>query len=170
MNQELSLQIEHKIFVIRGHKVMLDADLAELYGVPTKALNQAVKRNKKRFPHPFMLQLTQDELYSLRSQNVTASKRNVRFLPYAFTEYGALMAANVLNSPRAVAMSVKIIMVFVRLRQMTLSVDELAKKIHALEKGFQQHGKQFEVVFEAIRQLMTPPDPPRRRIGFHRDP
>jgi hypothetical protein len=152
------------IFTVRGHKIILDADLAALYDVSTKALNQAVKRNAERFPPAFMFQLTADELEAMRSQNVTASKRNVRFAPYVFTEHGALMAANILNSPTAIRMSVEIINAFVRLRQMALSVEELARKVHSLER---KYDGQFKTLFDAIRQLLAPPDPPRKRIGFH---
>jgi hypothetical protein len=154
------------IITLRGCRVILDGDLAALYGVTTKALNQAVKRNGKRFPDTFAFQVAATEWEPMRSQNVTASKRNVRFLPWAFTEHGALMVANVLNSDRAVQMSVELINAFIRLRQMALSVEELARKVDMLERGFREHGEQFQVVFDALRQLLNPPDPPRRKIGF----
>jgi hypothetical protein len=153
----------------RGHRVIFDADLASLYGVTTKALNQAVKRNAKRFPETFAFQVSATEWDEMRSQSVTASKRNTRFLPWAFTEHGALMAANVLNSERAILMSVELINAFIRLRQMVLSVEELAGKVDMLERGFRQHGEQFEVVFDALRQLLNPPEEPRGRIGFNTD-
>jgi hypothetical protein len=160
----------HLIVTIRGQKVILDADLARLYGVITKTLNQAVKRNSKRFPEPFMFQLTEKEHLNLRSQFVTSSRHGGRrYLPYVFTEHGVLMAANVLNSTRAITMSVEIILAFVRLRRLALSVEDLAKKVNTLERGFQQHGKQIKVVFDAIRKLMAPPDPPRKKIGFRKD-
>jgi hypothetical protein len=154
------------IGTLRGQKVILDADLAKLYGVTTKALNQAAKRNPKRFPGPFMFQLTREEFNAMRSQFVTSSKRNIRYMPFAFTEHGALMAANVLNSTRAITMSVEIVLAFVRLRRLTLSVEDLTKKVNELEQGFQQHGKQLKAVFDAIRTLMAPPNPPSKKIGF----
>ena len=160
-------RIERAILSIRGEKVMLDSDLAELYGVETKALNQAVKRNANRFPEDFMFQLTADEVFKLnRSQIVTGSQkhRDPRFPPYAFTEHGALMLANVLNSERAAQTSVMVVRAFVRLRQMLSSNAELARKLDAMEK---KYDAQFKVVFDAIRQLMSPPEPRRREIGFH---
>ena len=157
-------RIERVILFIRGEKVMLDSDLAELYGVETKVLNQAVKRNASRFPLDFMFQLTLDELANLKSQFVTSSWGGVRKLPYAFTEHGALMLANVLNSERAAQTSVQVVRVFVRLRQMLVSNAELARKLAALE---QKYDAQFKVVFDAIRQLMSPPAKPKREIGFH---
>ena len=154
------------IVTLRRHRVIFDADLAALYGVTTRALNQAVKRNAKRFPDTFAFQVSASEWDAMRSQNVTASKRNVRFLPWVFSEHGALMAANVLNSERAILMSVELINAFIRLRQMALSVDELAHKVDTLERGFRQHGEQFQVVFDALRQLLNPAEEPRRQIGF----
>jgi hypothetical protein len=155
------------IVTLRHHRVIFDADLAALYGVTTKALNQAVKRNAKRFPNTFAFQVSAPEWDAMRSQNVTASKRNVRFLPLVFTEHGALMAANVLNSERAILMSVELINAFIRLRQMALSVEELAHKVDALERGFRQHGEQFQVVFDALRQLLSPPERTKPQIGIH---
>jgi len=160
-------RIERAILSIRGEKVMLDSDLAELYGVETKVLNQAVKRNVSRFPEDFMFQLTAIEVFKLnRSQIVTGSQkhRDPRFPPYAFTEHGALMLANVLNSERAAQTSVMVVRAFVRLRQMLASNAELARKLAALEN---KYDAQFKVVFDAIRQLMSPPEPKRREIGFH---
>jgi phage regulator Rha-like protein len=172
MDGQMSLvpveRIERAILSIRGEKVMLDSDLAELYGVETKALNQAVKRNATRFPADFMFQLTQeehDDLVRLRSQIVTLKRGEHRkYLPYAFTEHGALMLANVLNSERAAQTSVMVVRAFVRLRQMLASNAELARKLAALEN---KYDAQFKVVFDAIRQLMSPPEPKRREIGFH---
>ena len=158
-------RIERAILSIRGEKVMLDNDLAELYGVETKVLNQAVKRNATRFPPDFMFQLTAGEWESLRSQFVTLKRGEHRkYLPYAFTEHGALMLANVLNSERAAQTSVMVVRAFVRLRQMLASNAELARKLAALEN---KYDAQFKVVFDAIRQLMSPPEPKRREIGFH---
>jgi hypothetical protein len=132
---------------------------------PRLPLNQAVKRNHKHFPEDFMLQLSQAEYDDLKSQNVISSSHGGRrSLPHVFTEHGALMAANVLNSERATAMSVAVVRAFVRLRQMVLSVDELARKVNSLER---KYDAQFKVIFDAVRELMQPPpDPPRKRIGF----
>ena len=160
-------RIERAILSIRGEKVMLDNDLAELYGVETRVLNQAVKRNASRFPMDFMFQLGAGEVFKLnRSQIVTGSQRHrdPRFPPYAFTEHGALMLANVLNSERAALTSVQVVRAFLRLRQMLASNVELSRKLSALEK---KYDAQFKIIFDAIRQLMTPPEPKRREIGFH---
>lgn len=158
-------RIERAIFSIRGEKMMLDSDLAELYGVETKRLNEQVRRNPNRFPPDFMFQLTAGEWESLRSQFATLKRGEHRkYLPYAFTEHGALMLANVLNSERAAQTSVMVVRAFVRLRQMLASNAELAPKLDAMEK---KYDAQFKVVFDAIRQLMSPPEPKRREIGFH---
>ena len=158
-------RIERAIFSIRGEKMMLDSDLAELYGVETKRLNEQVRRNPNRFPPDFMFQLTAEEWESLRSQFATLKRGEHRkYLPYAFTEHGALMLANVLNSERAAQTSVMVVRAFVRLRQMLASNAELARKLDAMEK---KYDAQFKVVFDAIRQLMSPPEPKRREIGFH---
>src|ERR1051325_2097734 len=163
--------IESLILLIRGQKVILDADLARLYGVATKVLNQAVKRNHDRFPVEFMFQLSAQEAsasFRSRSQFVTLKRgENAKYLPYAFTEHGALMAANVLNSPRAVEMSVVIIKTFVRLRQMLASNADLARRLDTLER---KYDGRFKIVFAAIRGLMTNLDARRvdkREIGFH---
>ena len=172
MSENISLvpveRIEHAILFIRNERVMVDADLAAIYGVATKALNQAVKRNASRFPQDFMFRLTAKEVAMLnRSQFVTGSQkhRDPRFPPYAFTEHGALMLANVLNSERAAQTSVQVVRAFVRLRQMLASNADLARKLAALER---KYDAQFKVVFAAVRQLMSPPPAPKRReIGFH---
>jgi len=170
MDGQISLvpmeHIERAIIVVRGEKVMLDSELAEIYGVETKVLNQAVKRNVSRFPVDFMFQLTPEETESLRSQIVTSNegRGGRRYLPYAFTEHGALMLANVLNSARAAQTSVMVVRAFVKLRQMLASNAELARKLAAMEK---KYDAQFKVVFDAIRQLMSPPAKPKREIGFH---
>ena len=158
-------RIERAILFIRGEKVMLDLDLAAIYGVTTGALNQAVKRNLGRFPPDFMFQLTEKE----KTEVVTNCDNLARLkfsphLPYAFTEHGALMLANVLNSERAAQTSVMVVRAFVRLRQLLSSNTELARKLEALEK---KYDAQFKVVFDAIRQLMSPPAKPKREIGFH---
>jgi hypothetical protein len=168
MDRQVSLvpmdHIERAIILVRGEKVMLDSELAEIYGVETKVLNQAVKRNASRFPSDFMFQLTKDELENLKSQIVTSSWGGVRKLPHAFTEHGALMLANVLNSDRAAQTSVMVVRAFVKLRQMLASNAELARKLEAMEK---KYDTQFKVVFDAIRQLMSPAGKPKREIGFH---
>lgn len=156
--------IEDKIYFIRGEKVMLDADLAKLYGVETKVLLQAVKRNIVRFPPDFMFQLTNQEVVILRSQFVTSSKwGGRRYPPYAFSEQGVAMLSSVLNSPRAIKVNIEIIRTFARLRQMLSSNAELSRRLNDLEK---KYDAQFRVVFDAIRSLMTPPEPKKRKIGF----
>ena len=150
---------------IRGHAVILDADLATLYGVSVKRLNEQVRRNMERFPEHFMFRLTDAEWKRLRSQIATSKGRGGRrYIPYVFTEHGAIMAANVLNSSQAIKMSIAVVTAFVNLRRMALSVAGLARKVDELER---RYDKQFKVVFDAVRRLMTPPDPPRKRIGFH---
>lgn len=158
-------EISRRILTIRGQRVMLDADLAELYGVTTKVLNQAVKRNSKRFPQDFAFRLTTEETANLKSQIVTSSGwgGRRRSLPLAFTEQGVAMLSGVLNSARAVDVNIAIMRAFVRMRQLLVSHEELARKVDALEK---KYDAQFRVVFDAIRALMTPPKPPGRRIGF----
>ncbi len=157
-------RITQAILLIRGHKVMLDSDLADLYEVETKVLIQAVKRNIGRFPEDFMFQLTEQELKNLRSQFVTSSWGGRRYPPYAFTEQGVAMLSSVLHSDRAVHVNIEIMRAFVRLRQMLASNVELARKLAALER---KYDAQFKVVFDAIRELMTPPEPKKKRpIGF----
>ena len=159
-------RIEGSILLIRGHKVILDADLAELYGVTTFNLNKAVRRNIDRFPQDFMFQLTADEARVLRFQIGMSKPRGRggrRYLPYMFTEQGVAMLSSVLRSKRAVQVNVEIMRTFVRLRQMLSSHADLARKLEALEK---KYDAQFRVVFDAIRQLMTPPAPKKRKIGF----
>ena len=156
--------IERKILLIRGHKVMLSGDLAELYAVEPKTLNQAVKRKKERFPGDFMFRLTKDEFDILRSQSVTSSQwGGTRYPPYAFTEQGVAMLSSVLNSPRAISVNIEIMRAFVRLRQLLASHTGLSRKLDALEN---KYDVQFKIVFDAIRELMAPPDPKRRQIGF----
>ena len=166
-------RIEQSILLIRGHKVMLDRDLAYLYGVTTKVLNQAVKRHKDRFPEDFMFQLTIEEARiwwtevrggGLRSQIVTLKRgQHIKYRPYAFTEHGILMLSSVLNSERAIQVNIEIMRAFVRLRRMLASHADMARKLEALEK---KYDAQFKVVFDAIRELMRPPEPKKRPIGF----
>jgi hypothetical protein len=159
------LHVDRRILLVRGERVMLDADLAELYGVETKVLVQAVKRNAARFPSDFMFQLTSDELRNLRSQTVTSSSAHGgrRYAPYAFTEQGVAMLSSVLHSPRAIAVNIEIMRTFVKLRELLATHTDLARKLATLEK---KYDSQFRLVFDAIRELMTPPAKPKRRIGF----
>ena len=166
-------RIERSILLIRGQKVMIARDLAYLYGVTTKVLNQAVKRHKDRFSEDFMFQLTMEEAKigwtevrgsGLRSQIVTLKRgQHIKYRPYAFTEHGILMLSSVLNSERAVQVNIEIMRTFVRLRRMLASHAELARKLEALEK---RYDAQFKIVFDAIRQLMMPPETKKRPIGF----
>jgi len=162
-------RIEWAILLIRGQKVILDADLAALYEVETRRLNEQVKRNKGRFPEDFMFQLTKEEWKALRSQFAISKpgRGGRRHFPYAFTEHGALMAASVLNSPRAVEVSVYVVRAFVRLREMLASHKELGRKLRRLEKKLASHDDEIMALVKAIRQLATSKLPPKqRRIGF----
>lgn len=162
-------QIDRCILLIRGQKVILDSDLAALYGVTTKRLNEQVRRNLERFPDDFMLQITRQEETSLRSQFATANHNygKRRYLPCAFTEHGAIMAASVLNTPQAVKVSVYVVRAFVKLREMLSTHKELARRLDDLERSLQKHDHQIVSLFQAIRQLMTPPpEKPRSQIGF----
>ena len=176
-------RIAESIRWIRGHKVLLDSDLALLYGVATKVLNQAVKRNRERFPDDFMFQLNADETGFLRSQFVTLKKerrtnrsqivtssekhRGKRYRPYAFTEQGIAMLSSVLKSDRAIKVNIAIMRAFVKLRQLLNANRELAKKFSELEQRVGKHDEDITAIMEAIRQLMAPPEKPRREIGFH---
>lgn len=157
--------IERKIYLVRGQKIMLDSDLAELYGVTTKRFNEQVRRNTDRFPGDFMFQLSSDEFESLRSHFATSSLKHGgrRYLPYAFTEHGALMAASVLNTQRAIDVSIYVVRAFVKLREMIASHKDLARRLDELES---KYDAQFHVVFDAIRKLMIPRDEDKRKIGF----
>jgi hypothetical protein len=178
MNKELVLIppeiITNKIFLIRGAKVMLDSDLAFLYKVPTKALNQAVKRNRSRFPKDFMFQLSikENDEVNMRSQFVTAPKRNIRSLPYAFTEQGVSMLSSVLKSERAVKVNIAIMRAFVKIREMMSTHKDLARKIEDLEKKYDSHNKDILIIFQAIKKLIsfraseTSKEPPKEPIGF----
>jgi len=181
--------VASRILLVRGHKVLLDADLGHIYGVTTKALNQAVKRNVDRFPEDFAFQLSASEVAYLRSQIATSNAqlsdsnkdsanwsqivtssqrhRNPRVQPWVFTEHGELMAANVLRSKQAVQMSVLVVRAFVHLREMVAANKELAKKLDELERRVSHHDKAITSIVRAIRDLATPPEPkPKRRIGF----
>ena len=184
-------RITSRILLVRGQKVLLDSDLAELYGAPTKALNQMVKRNAERFPDDFAFQLAPQEAANLRrrnaasrtqlfesnedsgmwSQSVTTSRpqqyRAPRLLPWVFTEHGALMAANLLRSKQAVRTSLHVVRAFVRLREMVAAHKELAKKLDELERRVSRHDEAITGIIKAIRELAAPPEPkPKRRIGF----
>jgi hypothetical protein len=160
-------RIEKRILFLRGHRVMLSTDLAEMYGVEPRALVQAVKRNRERFPKDFMFQLSEKEFEILKSQIVTSSWGGLRRArPYAFTEQGVAMLSSVLNSKRAVQVNIGIMRAFVQLREMIGTNKELAKRLAELE---QKYDAQFKVVFDAIRELMAPPKTPVRRIGFQRE-
>ena len=157
-------RIERRILLIRGQKVMLSTDLAELYGVAPRVLVQAVKRNQERFPDDFMFQMTRAELANLKSQIVTSSWGGARrATPYAFTEQGVAMLSSVLRSPRAVQVNIAIMRAFVKLREILASHRDLARRLDQMEN---KYDAQFKVVFDAIRELMTPPKKPRHRIGF----
>jgi hypothetical protein len=164
-------RIETRIFLVRGQKVLIDYDLAVLYAVQVKALNQAVKRNKKRFPPDFVFRLTAKENRNLKSQIVTTSSSHGgrRTVPYAFTEHGAIMAASVLNSPRAIEMSVFVVRAFVRLRDTLASHKALAARFAELERRLETHDKAIGDIIDAIRALVTPPERPARKIGFRLD-
>ena len=159
-------RIERVILIVRGHKVMLDTDLAALYEVETRVLVQAVKRNLERFPKDFMFQINNQEVAVLRSQSVISNppgRGGRRSAPYAFTEQGVAMLSTVLNSPRAIAVNIEIMRAFVRLRLILASNKELARRLDELEA---KTDAKFKAVFEAIRQLMAPPEKPKRPIGF----
>ena len=170
------------IRTIRGQKVILDSDLASIYGVPTKRLNEQFRRNRKRFPEDFAFKLTCEEaanlrsqiatassgLGSMRSQIATASKRNIRYLPYAFTEHGALMAANILNSERAVVMSIYIIRAFVKMREDLAANAAILKRLAEIDTTLLTHDAALRDIFQKLKPLLAPPpDPPKPEIGFH---
>ncbi len=167
LTPSIPAHVERAILLLNGHRVMLDAHLAALYGVSVKRLNEQVGRNRQRFPEDFMFQLSADEAASLRSQIATLETgprgRHRKYLPYAFTEQGVAMLSSVLRSPRAVQVNIEIMRAFVRLRRVLQTNAELAKKLDALEA---KYDTQFKVVFQAIRQLMMAPEKPRRKIGY----
>ena len=171
--------LEPMIPTIRGQKVVLDMELARIYGVTTKVFNQAVKRNKRKFPADFMFQLTVEEYENLRSQIVTSrcgpnrsqfatgSHGGRRYLPYVFTEHGAVMVANILRSDRAIQMSVFVVRAFIKIREMAIAHRELSQRIDELERRLNVHDEQTQGILKAIRQLMAAPEKPSTKIGFH---
>ena len=159
--------IAEAIFFLRGQRVILDQDLAALYGVPLKTLTQAVKRNAKRFPEDFTYHLTKQEVMNLRSQIVTSSWGGRRYLPYAFTEQGVAMLSGVLKSPRAIEVNIRIMRAFVRFKEFLLAHKELAQKLDKLASKIEKHDEEINVIFDAIRRLMQAPEKPKPMIGFH---
>ncbi|SDF77542.1 ORF6N domain-containing protein [Mucilaginibacter pineti] len=159
-------EIAEKIYLIRGHKVMLDNDLAEMYGVETKRLIEQVNRNLLRFPAEFMFRLTDEEFEVLRSQIATSKRGGRRYAPYAFTEHGILMLSSVLNSKQAITMSIKIIEVFVKFREMLITQKDLLLKFEQLEKLVVQHDDDIQYIFQALKQLIQQKNEPREPVGF----
>ncbi len=161
-------KVDSKIFVLRGQRVILDTDLAELYGVRVRQLNQQAKRNAKRFPPAFRFQISAHELKILKSQNVISSEGHggARYRPYAFTEHGTIMAATVLNSERAIEMSVFVVLAFVRMRRAIAGNRNILTKLAQLERRLETHDTDIQDLMNAIRELMSPEEPNRRRIGF----
>jgi phage regulator Rha-like protein len=168
----LSVPVESRILIVRRQRVILDSDLAALYGVTVKRLNQQVNRNQERFPADFMFQLTSTEDKALRLQIATSKKGRGgrRYLPYAFTEHGTIMAATVLNSARAVEMSVFVVRAFVRMREMLAKNRQLAAKINELDRRLETHDTTIQDIIEAIKELMVPEGPSKRKIGFQLPP
>ena len=167
-NPGLVTSIERRIYLIRGQKVMIDTDLADLYGVPTYQMNQAVKRNRTRFPEDFMFQLNKKEAEALRSQFVISKmgRGGRRTLPYAFTEHGVAMLSSVLNSEQAIQVNIVIVRAFVKLRQTLEANDELSRKFAAVIRRLATHEKYFTIVFDELKKLTMQPVSPSRRIGF----
>lgn len=167
--QELStgsIDVEDRILFVRGHKVMVDSDLAELYGVPTKALNQAVQRNLERFPEDFMFQISEVETESLRSQVVTLKTKrgqHRKYSPFVFTEQGVAMLSSVLRSSRAIQVNISIMRTFTKIRSLLLSHEDLIRRLNKLESEYDEN---FRVVFKAISNLLNTPEKPRKKIGF----
>ena len=170
----MSDEIERAIITSRGRRVILDTDLAALYGVGTKRLNEQVRRNIDRFPDDFMFRLSVQEVEAMRSQIATASRRNLRFRPYAFTEHGAIMAANVLNSKIAIEASILIVRTFIQMRGVFAEQLELKKRLQDLEqklsRGFSRHEEELQEIRFLIARLESPPETKRRRIGFYKEP
>jgi phage regulator Rha-like protein len=169
---KLAVPVESRILILRRQRVILDTDLAELYGVTVKRLNEQIQRNGDRFPSDFMFQLTTNEYKALRSQIATSKKGRGgrRYPPYAFTEHGAIMAATVLNSKRAIEMSVFVVRAFVRMREILANNHRLAGKINELDRRLESHDSAIQDIMEAIRELMLPGGPSKRKIGFQLPP
>lgn len=161
--------IVSKIYFVRGRKVMLDRDLAELYGATTGNLNKAVKRNQKRFPEDFMFQLTEDEYKNLIFQNGISSWGGVRKMPFVFTEQGVAMLSGVLYSDIAIEVNIRIIRIFTKLREMLSTHKDILLKIEQLEKQVVQNSEDIRMIFTALKELLSPPNPPREPIGFRRN-
>ena len=155
-----------KIYLVRNRKVMLDKDLAEMYGVETKRLNEQVRRNADRFPEDFMFRLTQEEFINLTTQNATSSWGGTRHLPFAFTEQGVSMLSGVLNSPIAIQVHIQIIRVFTKMREMILTNQEILLKLEIMETEVQGNKADIAIIFNALKRLLSPPKEPRTRIGF----
>ena len=164
--------IARSILILRGHRVILDRELAAIYSSTTKRLNEQVKRNRDRFPEDFMFQLTAEEAERSRSQIATLNRprgQNIKYRPYAFTEHGAIQVANVLNSPRAIAMGVHVVRTFVQLRELLASNKTLVQKLNELEHKLKDHDDAIIAILSTIRELLHPPTPKRRGIGFTAD-
>ena len=160
--------VMNKIYLIRGQKVMLDRDLAELYDVETKVLNQAVKRNSERFPADFMFQLTKKDFENLKSQIVTSSWGGVRKMPFAFTEQGVSMLSSVLKSERAIRVNIQIIRIFTRMREIIMTHKDILLQLEKIERKLAGHDGDITLIFQYLKQLLSPPQPARRKIGFKR--
>src|SRR6202047_1254750 len=169
---QLAIPVESRILILRHQRIILDSDLAELYGVPVRQLNQQVKRNRERFPADFMFRLTPKEDQILRSQIVISSEKHGgrRYPPYAFTEHGAIMAATLLNSKQAIEMSVFVVRAFVRMREMLAKNRQLAAKINELDRRLETHHTAIQETLDAIKELMVPEGPSKRKIGFQLPP
>ncbi|MGZ5545462.1 MAG: ORF6N domain-containing protein [Limisphaerales bacterium] len=172
-SKQITIQpLDRRIYVIRGHRVMLDFDLASLYGVPAKVLNQAVKRNLDRFPDDFMFRLTNEEAAALRSQFVTLDKgrgRYPKYSPFTFTEHGVAMLSSVLRSKRAVQVNILIVRAFIRMREMLATHKDLATRMERLEATQKRHGSVISILAEEIQEMKRLPEPPKRRMGFRAD-
>ncbi|MFH0935705.1 MAG: ORF6N domain-containing protein [Candidatus Omnitrophota bacterium] len=166
-NSALSVEVvAAKIRFIRGKRVILDRDIAQLYGVGTGRLNEQVKRNIKRFPEDFMFQLTSGEALNLISQNAISRWGGIRKMPYAFTEQGVAMLSSVLNSERAIRVNIAIMRAFVKLREILLTHKDLAAKLEKLERKYADHDEKIQAIFNAIKQLLEPPESPKAKLGF----
>jgi phage regulator Rha-like protein len=162
--------IMNKIYLIRGQKVMIDRDLAELYGVETKRLKEAVRRNITRFPPDFLFEMDKEEFENWRTQNATSKedKQGLRYAPFCFTEQGVTMLSCVLNSERAIAVNIQIIRIFTRMREMLLTHKDILLQLEKIERKLGQHDDDIQLIFEYLKQLLNPPQEPRPRVGFRR--